>query len=60
MPGYAWPYHRTLPARRCVRIPSELEHLMIDLYYWVYLDSAGVVRRAHEGVDWRNMRHTIN
>jgi hypothetical protein len=33
---------------------------MIDLYYWVYLDSAGVVRRAHEGVDWRNMRHTIN
>jgi hypothetical protein len=33
---------------------------MIDLYYWVYLDPAGVVRRAHEGVDWRNMRHTIN
>ncbi|WP_326535615.1 outer membrane protein assembly factor BamE domain-containing protein [Pseudorhodoferax sp.] len=33
---------------------------MIDLYYWVYLDPAGVVRRAHEGLDWRNMRHTIN
>ena len=31
---------------------------MIDQYYWVYLDQAGVVRRAHEGMDWRNMRHT--
>ena len=29
---------------------------MVDLYYWVYLDRAGVVRRAHEGTDWRNMR----
>ncbi len=29
---------------------------MIDKYFWVYLDPAGVVRRAHEGMDWRNMR----
>jgi hypothetical protein len=31
---------------------------MIDRYFWVYLDQAGVVRRAHEGTDWRNMRQT--
>ena len=29
---------------------------MIDKFFWVYLDRAGVVRRAHEGMDWRNMR----
>lgn len=29
---------------------------MTDLFYWVYLDHAGVVRRAHQGLDWRNMR----
>lgn len=33
---------------------------MTDLYFWVYLDSAGVVRRAHQGMDLRNMRHRIN
>ena len=33
---------------------------MIDRYFWVYLDQAGVVRRAHEGMDWRNMRQTNN
>jgi outer membrane protein assembly factor BamE (lipoprotein component of BamABCDE complex) len=29
---------------------------MNDLMFWVYLDNAGVVRRAHEGIDWRNQR----
>ena len=28
----------------------------VDLFYWVYLDQAGIVRRAHQGMDWRNMR----
>lgn len=28
----------------------------VDLFYWVYLDQAGIVRRAHQGIDWRNMR----
>jgi hypothetical protein len=29
---------------------------MTDLMFWVYLDNAGIVRRAHEGIDWRNQR----
>ena len=33
---------------------------MTDLYYWVYLDQAGVVRRAHQGLDWRNMRQVAH
>lgn len=32
---------------------------MVDLFYWVYLDPSGVVRRAHEGMDWRNMRQIL-
>jgi hypothetical protein len=32
---------------------------MTDLFYWVYLDPAGVVRRAHQGMDWRNMRQMV-
>ncbi len=29
---------------------------MIDLFYFVYLDPAGVVRRAHQGMELRTLR----
>ncbi|MFT3718363.1 hypothetical protein [Pseudorhodoferax sp.] len=31
-----------------------------DLYYWVYLDHAGIVRRAHQGMDWHAMRRVLH
>jgi hypothetical protein len=31
----------------------------VDLYYWVYLDPTGVVRRAHEGMDFRTRRQAF-
>lgn len=37
-----------------------LRDAMTDLYFWVYLDSAGVVRRAHQGMDLRSRRYWIH